>query len=62
VIQWIINTISSVDELVAILVAKGGHVDNYYLREWNRNKHALVYLKGWFSGNNIREALNKALY
>lgn len=36
-------------------------MDKYYLHDWNKNKHALVYLEGWFSGKNIREALLKAL-
>lgn len=40
---------------------KGGRVDKYYLFEWNRNKHAIVFLNGWFAGKNIREALTKAL-
>jgi len=47
--------------LVAILLKKGGRINKYYLQEWNKNKHALVYLHGWFSGKNIREALIKAL-
>jgi hypothetical protein len=46
---------------VGIVSKKGGHVDKYYLREWNKNKHAIVFLNGWFSGKNIREALLKAL-
>ena len=48
-------------ELVALLIKKGGHVNKYYLQESNKNKHAVVFLKGWFSGKNIREALTKAL-
>jgi len=46
---------------VALLLKKGGRVDRSYLRKSNMNKHALVWLKGWFGGKNIREALNKAL-
>ena len=49
------------DRLVAVLVKKGGHVDKYYLQEWNKNKHAVVFLNGWHGGKNIREALTKAL-
>jgi hypothetical protein len=56
-----INTKSSVDELVAILLKRGGHIDKYYLQTWNKNKHAVIYLNGWFGGKNIREALLKAL-
>lgn len=44
-----------------MLLEKGGRIDKYYLREWNKNKHAVVYLNGWFAGKNIREALVKAL-
>jgi hypothetical protein len=47
--------------LVDDLLKKGGHVNKYYLQEWNKNKHAVVFLNGWFSGKNIREALTKAL-
>jgi len=47
--------------LVEVLLKKGGHVNKYYLQEWNKNKHAVVFLNGWFSGKNIREAITKAL-
>jgi len=56
-----INTKFSINELVATFLEKGGHIDKYYLQEWNKNKHAVVYLKGWFGGKNVREALLKAL-
>jgi len=56
-----INTKFSVDELATTLQKKGGHINKYYLQEWNRNKHAVVFLKVWFGGKNIREALLKAL-
>jgi hypothetical protein len=61
VVQWIINTKSSLSELVKIFLAKGGRVNKYYLCDWNKNKHAIVFLGGWFGGKNIREALIKAL-
>jgi hypothetical protein len=51
----------SIIELAKVLSEKGGHVNKYYLQEWNRNKHAIVFLKGWVAGKNIREALLKAL-
>jgi hypothetical protein len=51
----------SVDELVSMFLKRGGRIDKYYLQEWNRNKHAVIYLRGWFGGKNIREALLKAL-
>lgn len=56
-----INTKTSVDELIAIFLKKGGRIDKYYLQEWNKNKHTIIYLKGWFGGKNIREAILKAL-
>jgi len=56
-----INTKSSVDELIAIFLKKGGRIDKYYLRGWNRNKYTIIYLNGWFGGKNIREALMKSL-
>jgi hypothetical protein len=40
---------------------KGGRINKYYLQDWNKNKHTLIYLNGWFGGKNIREALIKAL-
>jgi len=49
------------DELIQTFLKRGGRIDKYYLRDWNRNKHATVYLGGWFGGKNIREALTKAL-
>ena len=56
-----INTKSSINDLVDAFLKRGGRIDKHYLFEWNRNKHALVYLKGWFAGKNIREAITKAL-
>jgi len=56
-----INTKSSVDELLGIFLSRGGRINEYYLQKWNRNKHTVIYLKGWFGGKNIREALLKAL-
>jgi hypothetical protein len=47
--------------LVTALKQKGGRIDKYYLQDWNKNKHAIVFLNGWFGGKNIREAIIKAL-
>lgn len=47
--------------MLSSLAKLGGRVDKYYLQDWNRNKNALVYLNGWTSGKNIKEALTKAL-
>ena len=57
----LINTPTSLDKLIALFLKKGGRIDQYYLQAWNKNKHTLVYLNGWFGGKNIREALTKAL-
>lgn len=51
----------TVAELVETFLQRGGHVDKYYLREANKSKHAILFLHGWYAGNNIREALMKAL-
>jgi hypothetical protein len=56
-----INNSLSLNKLVATLRLKGGRIDKYYLQEWNKNKHAIVFLNGWFGGKNIREAIIKAL-
>ncbi|KKR70999.1 MAG: hypothetical protein UU12_C0011G0019, partial [Candidatus Woesebacteria bacterium GW2011_GWA2_40_7b] len=50
-----------IQELVNLLRGKGGRINKYYLQDWNKNKHAIVFLNGWFGGKNIREALLKAL-
>lgn len=55
------NPKATVDELVTLLLKRGGRVNKSYLRKTNQNKHALVYLKGWFGGKNVKEALIKAL-
>ena len=52
---------SSLDELVEVFLEKGGRIDKYYLLESNKNKHAIVFLKKWFSGKNIKEALMRAM-
>ncbi|MEK7550707.1 MAG: hypothetical protein AAB535_02890, partial [Patescibacteria group bacterium] len=61
VIQWVIITNLSISELVDYFRKKGGRIDRYYLRDWNKNKITLVHLNGWFRGKNIREAIGKAL-
>jgi len=53
-------TDSSVPELIATFLQKGGRIDRYYLRDINRSKRSLVYLGGWFSGQNIKAAILKA--
>ena len=51
----------TLDDLIARFVKKGGKIDGYYLRNTNRGKRTLVYLHGWFSGQNVRSAIMKAL-
>jgi hypothetical protein len=51
---------SSVSQLVDKFLQKGGRIDKYYLRGTNPSKRSLVYLHGWFSGQNIRDAIMKA--
>jgi hypothetical protein len=52
----------SVDKLIKIFLKKGGRIDKYYLQDNNQSKHTLLYLKGWFAGKNMREAINKAIF
>ena len=51
----------TLDILIESFLKKGGKIDSYYLRSTNRSKRTLVYLRGWFSGQNIRSAIMKAL-
>jgi len=51
---------SPINRLIDSFLLKGGHIDRYYLRETNRGKRSLVYLNGWFSGQNIKAAILKA--
>jgi hypothetical protein len=49
------------DKLIDKFLQRGGRIDKYYLRNINRGKRSLVFLNGWFSGQNIRAAILKAL-
>lgn len=60
-VQSSIQNNNTLEILIDRLLLKGGRIDKYYLREWNRNKPAMVYLDGWFRGKNIREAITRAL-
>ena len=51
---------SPINKLIDSFLLKGGRIDRYYLRETNRGKRSLVYLNGWFSGQNIKAAILKA--
>jgi hypothetical protein len=51
----------AIDELIKKFLKRGGHINRYYLQNSTRNKRSLVYLNGWFGGQNIREAIQKAL-
>jgi hypothetical protein len=50
----------SLTKLITTFLQKGGRIDKYYLRDTNRSKRSLVYLNGWFSGQNIKTAILKA--
>lgn len=39
----------------------GGKINRYYLQNNLSSRQTLVYLNGWYSGQNIREAITKAL-
>jgi hypothetical protein len=54
------NVENSIDDLLITFFEKGGQVNNYYLQKQRRGP-SLVYLNGWHSGKNIREALSKAI-
>lgn len=56
-----IYTKFSTDELMTLFLEKGGKINKHYLQEWHKNKRTVVYLNGWFSGKNVKEALIKAL-
>ncbi len=51
----------TIQEIVSKFLARGGKINSYYLSGNARNKQTLVYLRGWFSGHNIREAISKAI-
>jgi len=52
---------SSLKELIETFLKRGGRVNKYYLSEVNQRKHTTVFLKAWFSGKNLREAILKAM-
>ncbi len=51
----------TLDALIERFLKKGGKIDKYYLRNINRSRRSLIYYNGWFSGDNIRSAIMKAL-
>lgn len=61
VVQYIIEHKPSIEELITLLQNSGGRIHEYYLRNNRTSKQTLVYLNGWHSGANIREAITKAL-
>ena len=60
VLEWKAMVQKTVPELVEELLKRGGRVNRYYLQKNLGSKQALVYLNGWYSGQNIREAITKA--
>jgi hypothetical protein len=59
--EVLLNNQSSLTELVDRFVKKGGKVNRFYLSNPLHCKQTLVYLNGWFSGKNVKEAIEKAL-
>ncbi|OGM30143.1 hypothetical protein A2630_02910 [Candidatus Woesebacteria bacterium RIFCSPHIGHO2_01_FULL_44_10] len=55
-----INKKTPIETLIERFLRRGGKIDRYYLRDLTKSKRTLVYLKGWYSGTNIREAITKA--
>jgi len=50
-----------IEKLISRFIKRGGHIHKFYLQNSIRNKPSLVHLNGWYSGQNIREAIMKAL-
>ncbi len=47
------------DTLVTNFLKAGGRINKYYLSRPNKGP-SLVYLNGWYSGQNIADAIAKA--
>jgi len=55
------ETNQSVEELLKEFYERGGKIDQFYLNNNSRRTgQTLVYLNGWYSGKNVREAITKA--
>jgi hypothetical protein len=50
-----------IQKLVEDFLKRGGTIDKSYLHDLSRGRPALVYMKGWFGGRNLRVAINKAI-
>lgn len=46
--------------LIKDFIKQGGRIDKFYLRDANITRRSLVYLNGWFAGDNVRAAIMKA--
>lgn len=51
---------NTLEDLINQFLKQGGKINSYYLQNSLRSKQTLVYLNGWFSGKNIRDAITKA--
>lgn len=58
---YFIKVESSFESLVESFIKKGGRINKHYLHSWNTHKASIVYLKGWYGGKTVREAILKAL-
>ncbi|OGM18552.1 hypothetical protein A2685_01075 [Candidatus Woesebacteria bacterium RIFCSPHIGHO2_01_FULL_37_10] len=49
------------EDLIRIFFKKGGRINKHYLSTPIMKGPSLVYLNGWFGGQNLRVAILKAL-
>jgi hypothetical protein len=50
-----------IEDLVDEFLDRGGKINKCYLSDLGRSRPALVYMKGWYSGSNLRTAITRAL-
>jgi hypothetical protein len=55
----IINKVT--EDLIQTFYKKGGRINKYYLSSPIMKGPALVYLNGWYRGDNLRVAILRAL-
>ncbi|OGM59948.1 hypothetical protein A3A75_00010 [Candidatus Woesebacteria bacterium RIFCSPLOWO2_01_FULL_39_10] len=60
-VRYLIINNYTTEKLIDLFFNKGGHINRFYLKNTIRKGPSLVYLNGWFGGQNIREAILKAL-
>ena len=61
-IKWIIITNNvQTEKLIETFLKKGGKINKHYLNKSILKTPALVYLDGWYKGDNLRNAILRAL-